>query len=128
MAVHADGVNFFIPPPASINKFDNGTVGNYWAEYRSSDANGDGIYDSPYTLYGNNRDNYPLAEPASISTSPIEPPIDMTLDTEPSQQNSDAQGRPDLPIEYALLAAFGALLVACAALLVYRRKHRRAAA
>ncbi len=67
-----------------FNKWDNGSVGNYWSDYNGADTNGDGIGDSPYTVLvahspseaireaNNNTDNYPLLRPAgslSIETS-----------------------------------------------------------
>jgi parallel beta-helix repeat protein len=44
------------------NVWDDGypSGGNYWSDYSGSDANGDGIGDSPYTIDANNTDNYPL--------------------------------------------------------------------
>lgn len=44
------------------NYWDNGTVGNYWDDYKGLDLNGDGIGDSPYNISGPvlNQDKYPL--------------------------------------------------------------------
>jgi len=46
----------FTPP----NSWDNGMEGNYWSLYRGTDADQDGIGDTPYGLRVHNIDNYPL--------------------------------------------------------------------
>ena len=42
------------------NKWDNGTIGNYWDDYEGEDANDDGIGDTPYYIQVGSRDNFPL--------------------------------------------------------------------
>jgi len=52
----------------SHNFWDNGLEGNYWKEYNSKDANGDGIGDSPYLIdsHSDSIDRYPLMNPVEI--------------------------------------------------------------
>jgi len=45
------------------NFWDNDKEGNYWDEYNGTDADRDGIGDTPYILNGDNNDNYPLMFP-----------------------------------------------------------------
>jgi len=47
------------------NDWDDGSAGNYWASYDSTDSNGDGIGDDemPVTGNGGGVDRYPLMEP-----------------------------------------------------------------
>ena len=45
----------------SPNMWDDGSVGNYWSDYEAIDADGDGIWDSPYQITSEgDRDNRPL--------------------------------------------------------------------
>jgi parallel beta-helix repeat protein len=73
-----------------INRWDNGTIGNYWSNYNGTDANGDGIGDTPYILetkYHNytsgedvtlqkGKDNFPLMNPIGEATGT--PTVDYT--------------------------------------------------
>ena len=38
-------------------------LGNYWSDYTGSDADGDGIGDTHYSIYGDNSDKHPLMQP-----------------------------------------------------------------
>ena len=55
----------------SVNNWDNGTVGNYWSDYKGTDWDGDGIGDTPYIIDENNRDNHPMMEPVGAHMAPI---------------------------------------------------------
>lgn len=55
-----------------VNSWDNGVEGNYWSDWTSPDANGDGIIDLPYNISGSAgaKDNFPLTHPYN-DTLPI---------------------------------------------------------
>jgi nitrous oxidase accessory protein NosD len=50
------------------HNWDNGKVGNCWSDYNGTDANHDGIGDTPYTIDIVDRDRFPLMQ------SPVKPP------------------------------------------------------
>jgi len=68
--------------------WDNGEEGNYWSNYTGSDANHDGLGDSPYVIFGERHtydypyttyaesyeDRYPLMTPFNCSSITIELP------------------------------------------------------
>ncbi|PVX25193.1 MAG: hypothetical protein CW691_05475 [Candidatus Bathyarchaeum sp.] len=56
------------------NRWDNGTVGNYWSNYTTQNPNATQInssatWDTPYVINGNNTDNHPLINPVSSDES-----------------------------------------------------------
>jgi len=44
----------------NFNSWDNGSIGNYWSDYAGSDAEKNGIGDTPYVIDGDSQDNYPI--------------------------------------------------------------------
>lgn len=59
--------NFFKKPIEILlekgNFWDNGSVGNYWVGYNGTDANGDGVGDTPYVISAEAQDRFPLMNP-----------------------------------------------------------------
>lgn len=66
----------FIGAPSYINYWDNGKEGNYWSKFNGADNNKDGISDTPYSIYANNTDRYPLMNPCG------NPEIQQTLSSQ----------------------------------------------
>jgi parallel beta-helix repeat protein len=50
----------------AIDRWDNGSEGNYWSNYNGTDTDGDGIGDTPYVIDEYNQDNYPLMESVPV--------------------------------------------------------------
>ena len=50
----------------TMHTWDDGEEGNYWSDYNGTDANGDGVGDSPYVIDVQNQDRYPLTKSLAI--------------------------------------------------------------
>jgi len=85
----------------TMHTWDDGEEGNYWSDYNGTDADGDGVGDTPYVIDIQNQDRYPLMQLAAT------PP------TAPSK----------LPIEL-LVAAIVSPITIIVAVIAYRRKKR----
>ena len=68
---HNNFLNNTLPITSRSTSFsqiwDNGSEGNYWSNYQGVDANVDGIGDSPYILFAENSDQYPLMSEFGIA-------------------------------------------------------------
>lgn len=89
------------------NRFDTGSLGNYWSQHNAQDSDANGIADTPYTgIEGNagTTDRYPLMYPF-VQGSMATPPPPMPT--------------PEMPT--LMLSALGAVAVA----LVFRTRRPR---
>jgi len=62
---------------AEIDAWDDGypSGGNYWSDYNGTDANSDGIGDTPYIIDADNRDRYPLMNPRARALHIAQPEL-----------------------------------------------------
>jgi len=115
------------------NTWDAGSQigGNYWNDYNGTDANNDGIGDTPYIIDANNTDHYPLIKPFNTTIGKPEPinetptPTQTPLTTGtpsnlPTPSNtitiSPSPTIPELSLELSLILAtiVTASLIICA--------------
>jgi nitrous oxidase accessory protein NosD len=82
--------------------WDNGSRGNYWSDYNGTDADSDGIGDTPYVIDVLNEDRYPLMQ------STANPPT------------------ATLNIQAIIAAVALSAIVAVVAVLVFKRKKKTA--
>ena len=91
-----------------LNIWDNGTCGNYWSNYTGTDANGNGIGDTPHQITEDDQDKYPLIAPF---------PVPITL-------NNGFLGT-DIPQEVGfLVTAVAAIVLVTLVYVVLKRKKQ----
>jgi hypothetical protein len=134
---------------APYNIWDNGTVGNYWANYNGTDTNNDDIGDSPYIIDANNQDNYPLmapinfAEPTDPTPTPSptltpattpSPTPNITPTDSPTQPIIEPTSTPTLTIHidpinyttfYIIVGVITLAIITTASVSVYLKKIRK---
>jgi hypothetical protein len=102
------------------NSFDNGTIGNYWDDYLTkypgaAQIGNSGIGNTPYLVYGDVSDNFPLL------TQPNIPPIDVPIQSLPNSTGSP--NATSAVTELSWLVILPLLLSALSVALVLR--HRK---
>ena len=93
--------------------WNNSTTGNYWSDYNGTDANGDGIGDTPYIIDEKNQDNYPLILPHETAPTPSPEPT-TTLKPFPEPFSTTI-----------IIASVITVTVVSAGLLIYLTKRKR---
>lgn len=98
--------------------WDDGEQGNFWSDYNATDADGDGLGDTPYVINqrGNNIDRYPLMEPIARAG---EPESTLFPSSEPTPEAA--------PFPNTLVAAASVAIVAIVGvgLMVYFKKRKQ---
>ncbi len=66
---------------AGLNAWDDGAAGNYWSDYNGTDADGDGIGETPYAVDVDTEDRFPYVMPLDIrgDCPPTGPPPDTQI-------------------------------------------------
>ncbi|MCJ7560901.1 hypothetical protein MUO79_09860 [Candidatus Bathyarchaeota archaeon] len=123
------------------NFWNNAQQGNYWSNYNGTDANHDGIGDTPYTIDTRNReylplnntgiqDSYPLIAPFNETTVGIELPAwatalvsSLVLPISLPEHVSTETSQP-IPTVYIAAALGASTSVIGTILLFYFKKHR----
>jgi parallel beta-helix repeat protein len=86
--------------------WDNGKIGNYWSDYNGTDANHDGIGDTPYIIDPVEKDRYPLMQ------SSVKQPV-------PVLQGSK------IPFEAIVLSVSVSIVAVIMVFAVWQRKKRK---
>jgi len=132
------------------NSFDNGSVGNYWDDYltkypNAAEIDNSGIGNTPYLVYNNVTDNYPLMAPFDISSiniqlpawlntlssplpTPSFPPKNLIANSTPIPTQTDSSSSPSstpaVPEFPSFGAGLGLGLVAVSIALITVRKRK----
>ena len=133
---------------STTNTFDNGKEGNYWSCYNGTDANNDGIGDTPYSpisLYTYDgliekitecgTDNYPLMAPFDVDSITVELPEWATnippqplLQPSPSQetnQTPETQQTEPFPTTVVLASTVSVAIISIGVLVYFRKRKRQ---
>jgi nitrous oxidase accessory protein len=140
------------------NSFDNGTTGNYWDDYltkypNATEVDDSGIGNTPYLVYGNVTDDYPLMNAFNISNVNIQLPTwisslpsllplpsfpspslpsspsssptpSPTASPSPSPSPTPLPTQEPFPIALVAIASGASAVAVCLGLLVYFKKRK----
>ncbi len=68
------------PENEETHAWDDGKEGNYWSDYNGTDANNNGLGDTPYIVDIQNQDRYPLMQsPVKLPNSETKIPIELII-------------------------------------------------
>jgi parallel beta-helix repeat protein len=102
----------------SINTIER----NYWSDYNGTDANNDGIGDTPYLIDAYNQDNSPITLPISLAT-PTSTPTPSPPNFGPTSSPTPSPSIPEFQ-PWTTLLLLG-ITVATASLSIYFKKRKR---
>jgi nitrous oxidase accessory protein NosD len=111
--------------PYGSDSFDNGEEGNYWSDYNGTDADGDGIGDTPYVIDDKRQDRYPLLAPFDIDSVTIELPEWAFPSPNPSLGPQASEPSEPFPTTLVAVASGASAVAVGAILLIYFKKRNR---
>lgn len=82
LQINSDGGIYGNDPSAIVWNNDSAKQGNFWSDYNGTDANGDGVGDTPHLFDLNYTDHYPLMTPILVPELP-EDKNQTAIDTQP---------------------------------------------
>jgi parallel beta-helix repeat protein len=94
--------------------WDNDSQGNFWSDYNATDADNDGVADTPYVInqWSNNTDRYPLMEPTQIA-------VNLPEESEPTPSAAP------FPTALIVAASVASIAIVTIALIIYFKKRKR---
>jgi nitrous oxidase accessory protein NosD len=111
--------------PYGSDSFDNGKEGNYWSDYTGTDADGDGIGDTPYVIDDKRQDRYPLMAPFDIDSVNVELPDWASPLQSPSPSPSLEPDSTSAPFTALIVALVVIITVEGIGLLISFKKRKR---
>jgi hypothetical protein len=115
--------------PSNNNSWDSGfpAGGNYWSDYNGTDLNLDGLGDTPYLVFENDTDHYPLLAP--FSSIDVQPIPTVSPSPEPASTPTSSPEPQPAAMPYPATLVTGSAVAAAAVsfgLLFYFNKGKKA--